>query len=143
MTPEQVRLIQTSFALVLRDGTRTSNLFYSRLFELDPSLRPLFRGDLEAQGRKFIEMLDVTMGDLTRLETILPAVRRLGQRHREYGVLDAHYDTVGGALLWALQETLQEHFTPEVFEAWASAYTLVANTMKAAAREASSGIDLQ
>jgi nitric oxide dioxygenase len=73
---------------------------------------------------------------LSRPEQILPAVEELGRRHADYGVRTEHYATVGAALLWTLQAGLGEHFTPEVREAWASAYLLLSSTMQRAAAEA-------
>jgi hemoglobin-like flavoprotein len=91
MTLQQIELLQNSFARVLEQPEQTASLFYQRLFKLDPSLNKLFPNDLTKQQRKLIEIL----GDLTRLEVILPAVQRLGERHTKYGVIENHYDTVG------------------------------------------------
>ncbi len=123
MTPQQIELIQNSFARVLEHPELTASLFYQCLFKLEPSLRELFPDNMTKQQRKLIEMLDVVLGDLTRLEVILPAVQRLGERHIKYGVIEAHYDTVGTALLWALEQTQGDAFSLEVRDAWVSAYT--------------------
>jgi hemoglobin-like flavoprotein len=135
MTPEQIVLVQTSFAQVLPIADTAAVLFYQRLFELDPSLRPMFRGDMHEQGHKLMTMLKVAVNSLTRLDQLVPAVQNLGRRHAGYGVRDEHYDTVASALLWTLRLGLGTAFTPPVEEAWVSAYTLLANTMKAAAAE--------
>ena len=111
-------------------------LFYGRLFELDPSLRPLFKGDMAEQGRKLMNMLATAAMGLDRLDGIVGEVQALGRRHVAYGVQDAHYDTVGAALLWTLEQGLGDAFTPQVKAAWAEAYTLLAGTMKQAAAEA-------
>ena len=110
-------------------------LFYERLFTLDPALRVLFHSDMQEQGRKLMTVLQLAMAGLSRLEALLPMVQQLSVRHRSYGVQDAHYATVGAALLWTLQQGLGERFTPEVQAAWTSAYTLLADTMRAAAPE--------
>ena len=136
MTPDQISLVQTSFAQVLPIADTAAALFYYNLFELDPSLRPMFRGDMAEQGRKLMTMLRVVVNGLTRLDQIVPAVQELGRRHARYGVRDEHYDTVGAALLSTLHQGLGDAFTPEVATAWATAYTLLAGTMKAAAAEA-------
>jgi len=135
MTPEQIVLVQTSFAQVLPIADTAAVLFYDRLFELDPSLRPMFRGDMHEQGRKLMSMLKVAVNGLTRLDELVPAVQNMGRRHVGYGVRDEHYDTVASALLWTLRLGLGTAFTRPVEEAWVSAYTLLANTMKAAAAE--------
>jgi hemoglobin-like flavoprotein len=135
MNSEQIALVQTSFALVLPIADSAAHLFYQRLFELDPALRPMFRGDMDEQGRKLMTMLKIAVNGLTRLDQLVPAVQALGRRHGAYGVRDEHYDTVGAALLWTLRLGLGVAFTAEVEAAWISAYTLLADTMKAAATE--------
>ena len=134
MNARQVELVQTSFAQVQPIATVASGLFYARLFDLDPALKPLFRGDLVEQGHKLMTMLGVAVANLNRPEVVRPALWKLGQRHAGYGVTDAHYDTVGVALLWTLEQGLGVAFTTEVRQAWSALYTLVADTMKAAAR---------
>jgi hemoglobin-like flavoprotein len=133
MNPEQIMLVQASFVLVMPIADTAAALFYQRLFELDPSLRPMFRGDIQEQGRKLMTMLKLAVNGLTRLDQLVPAVQALGQRHARYGVRDEHYDTVAAALLWTLRQGLGIAFTPEVEQAWVAAYTLLAGTMKAAA----------
>ena len=132
MTPEQILLIQASFAKVLPIADTAAALFYGRLFELDPSLRPLFQGDMREQGRKLMTMLRVVVNGLHRLDQLVPAVQELGRRHAAYGVADVHYDTVATALLWTLRQGLGDDWTPNVEAAWVVAYTLLADTMKAA-----------
>jgi hemoglobin-like flavoprotein len=136
MTPEQIMLVQTSFAQVLPIADTAAALFYQRLFELDPALRPMFHGDIQEQGRKLMAMLKLAVNGLTRLDELVPAVQNLGRRHVGYGVRDEHYDTVAAALIWTLRQGLGAAFTPAVEAAWVSAYTLLAGTMKAAASEA-------
>jgi hemoglobin-like flavoprotein len=135
MNPEQIMLVQTSFVLVMPIADTAAALFYQRLFELDPSLRPMFRGDIQEQGRKLMSMLKIAVNGLTRLDQLVPAVQELGRRHARYGVRDEHYDTVAAALLWTLRQGLGVAFTAEVEQAWVAAYTLLAGTMKAAAAE--------
>jgi nitric oxide dioxygenase len=135
MTPEHIALVQRTFADVLPLADTAAALFYERLFTLDPALRVLFHSDMQEQGRKLMTVLRLAVAGLSRLEALLPMVQQLGVRHRSYGVKDAHYATVGAALLWTLQQGLGERFTPEVQAAWTSAYTLLADTMRAAAPE--------
>jgi hemoglobin-like flavoprotein len=136
MNQKQIELVQSSFAEVLPIAGTAAGLFYDRLFELDPSLRALFRGDMTEQGKKLMDMIAVVVVNLRHLERIVPGVRALGARHAGYGVQDEHYDTVGAALLWTLEQGLGELFTDQVRDAWAAAYTLLAETMKDAAAEA-------
>jgi hemoglobin-like flavoprotein len=136
MNHKQIELVQSSFAEVLPIAETAAGLFYDRLFELDPSLRGLFRGDMKEQGKKLMDMIAVVVVNLRQLDRIVPGVRALGARHTSYGVQDEHYDTVGAALLWTLEQGLGELFTDDVHDAWATAYTLLATTMKDAAAEA-------
>jgi hemoglobin-like flavoprotein len=133
MTREQISLVESTWTRVAEIEERAAELFYGRLFELDPSVKPLFRGDLREQGKKLVAVLGHAVASLRRLEALLPTLRDLGRRHAGYGVTEAHYDTVGAALLWTLERGLGPSFTPEVRAAWASAYGLLASVMKAAA----------
>jgi len=133
MTPNQIDLVQRSWAQVVPMGEAAVLMFYERLFFVDPSLRILFRGDMKRQARKVLEMLSFTVAGLKRVHEIVPLVQTLGRRHTEYGVRDEHYDTVGAALLWTLEQGLGSAFTPVVREAWTAAYALLADTMKGAA----------
>ena len=135
MTPEQILLIQASFAEVLSIADTAAGLFYGRLFELDPSLRLLFRGDMREQGRKLMTMLRVVVNGLHRMDQLVASIQELGRRHAAYGVADEHYETVGAALLWTLHQGLGERWTPNVEAAWVAAYTVLADTMKMAAAE--------
>lgn len=136
MNQKQIELVQSSFAEVLPIAETAAALFYDRLFELDPSLRAMFRGDMKEQGKKLMDMIAVVVVNLRQLDRIVPGVRALGARHVGYGVQDEHYDTVGAALLWTLEQGLGELFTDATREAWATAYGILATTMKDAAAEA-------
>jgi hemoglobin-like flavoprotein len=135
MTPHQKMLVQTTFAQVAPIAETAAALFYGKLFELDPALRPLFKGDITEQGRKLMHTLGVAVSGLDKLEVLVPVVRNLGSRHAGYGVQDQHYETVAVALLWTLETGLGEAFTPVVREAWATVYWIVADTMKGGAAE--------
>ena len=135
MHPLQIELVQSSFARVEPIADTAATLFYTRLFELDPSLRLMFKGNMDEQGKKLMTTLKVVVNGLTRLESLVPAVQALGRRHAGYGVADGHYDTVAEALLWTLQQGLGEYFTPDVAAAWCAAYGILADVMKAAAAE--------
>lgn len=133
MTPEQITLVRSSFARVLPIKETAADLFYTRLFELDPSLKPLFKGDMKEQGLKLMAMIGTAVAGLDRLDSIVPAVQAMGRRHSGYGVQDQHYETVASALLWTLEQGLGAAFTPDVKSAWTSAYGVLAGTMKEAA----------
>jgi hemoglobin-like flavoprotein len=125
LTDTQIQLVQNSFALVAPIADTAAQLFYGRLFELDPSLRHMFRSDMKEQGRKLMQMLSVAVHALDNLEGIIPAVQALGKRHVGYGVTMEHYAIVGDALLWTLEQGLGEAFTAEVKEAWTEVYGLL------------------
>jgi hemoglobin-like flavoprotein len=136
VTPTQKTLVQDSFASIAPIADDAAVLFYRRLFELDPSLQAMFRGDMTEQRRKLMNMIGAAVRGLDRLEQLVPVVQDLGRRHAGYGVEDRHYDTVGAALLWTLEKGLGAAFTPEMKEAWAAVYGLLASTMQTAARDA-------
>lgn len=135
MTPEQAQLVRSSFAKVAPIKDQAVALFYRRLFELDSSLKPLFRGDMTAQGAKLMAALGVVVGSLDQLARILPVVRELGRRHAAYGVRPDHYATVGEALIWTLEQGLGAEFTRETRRAWTDVYGRLAWAMIAAAEE--------
>jgi len=130
MTNEQIKLVQESFRQVAPIAETAAQLFYARLFELDPDLELLFKGNLSEQGRKLMQMLALAVNGLDRMEQLLPVVRSLGTRHVSYGVRDKDYDTVGQALLWTLRKGLGEAFTPEVELAWTEVYATLASAMQ-------------
>ncbi|NKI16227.1 hemin receptor [Spongiibacter sp. KMU-166] len=136
MTPEQKNLVQESFEKVAPISEQAAAIFYGKLFELDPSLKPMFKGDIEEQGRKLMTMLGTAVRSLDNLEGLVPVVQKLGVRHVGYGVKTSHYATVGTALLDTLAAGLGEDFTPEVKEAWTVVYGVLSSTMIAAADEA-------
>jgi hemoglobin-like flavoprotein len=130
MTPTDIDLIRVSWSGVEPIVNTAAGLFYGRLFELDPAIERLFRRtDMAAQRKILMQTLTVVVKSLDRLEQIVPAVQALGRRHAGYGVREAHYATVGAALLWTLEQGLGKAFTPPVRDAWATAYGILASVM--------------
>ncbi len=129
MTPVQVALVQESWVKVGPIADQAAALFYGRLFEIAPEVKPLFKGDMKRQGRLLMTMIGTAVGGLTKLETIVPTVQELGRRHAGYGVKKEHYGQVADALLWTLGQGLGPAFTPAVREAWTEAYGVLAGTM--------------
>ncbi|WP_197529164.1 globin family protein [Aeoliella mucimassa] len=125
--------MQSTWMQAAQQADAVAKLFYTRLFEIAPEVRPLFKGELEQQGRKLMAMLAVAVNGLPKLDQIVPAVQDLGRRHHEYGVEDEDYESVGEALLWTLEQGLGEAFTEEARDAWTLTYTTLADVMKAAA----------
>jgi hemoglobin-like flavoprotein len=135
MTPEQVTLVQDSFAKVVPIADKAADIFYDRLFVIAPEVRSLFPNDMTAQKKKLIQMLATAVTDLHQVEKILPAVQDLGRRHAGYRVTAAHYEPVGAALLWTLEQGLGPAFTAPVKEAWTAAYVTLSDVMKQAAAD--------
>jgi len=133
LTQAQISLVQNSFAVVAPIADDAAALFYRRLFEIDPSLQAMFKGDMADQRRKLMQMLSAAVNGLKHIDRLLPVVEDLGRRHAHYGVLEHHYDTVGIALLWTLEKGLGAAFTPDIKEAWTTVYGLLASTMARAA----------
>jgi len=133
LTPHQVRLVQSTFSTVQPMTATAAELFYKRLFEIEPAAAALFKGDMRQQGRRFMQVLAVAVGSLSNMSTLVPIVQRLGLRHAHVGVRAEHYDSVQQALLWMLALILQDEYTDEVRSAWATAYAMLAGIMKEAA----------
>ena len=136
MNPRQVELIQASWTAVEPIADTAAVLFYDRLFELDPALRRLFaRTDMAQQRKTLMQTLTVVVRSLDKLDTIVPAIQALGRRHAGYGVREEHYDSVGAALLWTLDQGLGDAFDDETADAWAMAYTTLTSVMIDAAAD--------
>jgi len=135
VTPNQIKLVQATFAHIVPIGATVADLFYGRLFEIAPHVRPMFPEDPPEQKEQLMAMLRTAVAGLDNLETLVPTVTALGRRHAGYGLKAQHYVLVGSALLWTLEKVLAESFTPEVKDAWASAYILLWTTVTDAANE--------
>ena len=140
MTPEQITLVRDSWKMVVPISDQAAALFYGRLFELDPSLSKLFKGDMKSQGRKLMAMINTAVSKIDEIETIVGAVQDLGRRHIGYGVEEPHYATVGEALLWTLEQGLGDAFTAETKAAWVETYTTLSSVMIDAAAEVQPGV---
>jgi hemoglobin-like flavoprotein len=134
MTPEQAQIVKLSFARVIRNKDAVGMMFYGRLFEIAPEVRPLFKGDIAGQSRKLMDTLALAVGMLRDMPTLVMTLQGLAKRHVGYGVRDEHYDKVGEALLWTLEKGLGDAFTAQVREAWAALYVAVAKIMREAAK---------
>jgi hemoglobin-like flavoprotein len=133
LTPQQIALVQSTFRSVQPMAATAGELFYTRLFEIEPAATALFKGNMKQQGRRFMEVLAVAVGGLSSMSTLVPMVQQLGVRHAAYGVRAEHYESVRRALLWTLALILQDAYTAEVRAAWATAYAMLAGVMKEAA----------
>jgi len=129
MTPQQIALVQTSFAKVVPVAGTAADLFYQRLFELAPDVRPMFAADLTAQKKKLIDTLAYAVDSLSMPDKLGPELAALGERHADYGTKVEHFTPVGEALMWALQQALNEEFTHAVADAWEAVYSELAQAM--------------
>jgi hemoglobin-like flavoprotein len=141
LTENQKKLVRTSITRAERMAEVVGLTFYKRLFELDPKLRPLFQHNIQEQSKKLMATLKMVVDGLDYSQELVASIRSLGRRHVQYGVKEEHYDAVGEALLWALDEALGSDFTPEARKAWLTVYTWLAATMKEAAAEVQASFD--
>jgi hemoglobin-like flavoprotein len=134
MSPEQKNLVKTTWAMVVPIADTAAGLFYDRLFAIDMSTRTMFTNtNMPEQRKKLMQALAFVINGLDKTEQLLPTIQSLGRNHVRYGVTAGHYDSVGSALLWTLEQGLKDAWTPAVKSAWIAAYTLVAGVMKDAA----------
>jgi hemoglobin-like flavoprotein len=135
MTSRQKQLIRETFPAIREVAGPLVQLFYGRLFQIAPSVRPMFRNDIGIQARKFSDMLEALVEGLEDFDQQRPALRAMGLRHVAYGVVPAHYDTLSAAFLWALGHMLYPDLSPESKDAWAALIAEVSSTMQAGAAE--------
>jgi hemoglobin-like flavoprotein len=136
MLPDQKKLVRSTWSMVVPIADTAAALFYNRLFEIDSSTQPLFKKtDMAEQRLKLIQALATVINGLDNLATLVPVLEGLGRSHVKYGVTDHHYDSVGSALLWTLEQGLKDAWTPAVKAAWTAAYRAVAGVMLGAARQ--------
>lgn len=133
LTSDQISLIETSFADVGPIKDQAAALFYARLFDIAPQVRPLFKSDMTEQGAKLMATLGIVVKGLRNLDAVVPVAAKLAERHVAYGVKPEHFTPVGAALLWTLGQGLGEKFTPEVEQAWTEAYGILSGVMIASA----------
>lgn len=129
MTPRQIEIVKLSFAKIMPFQDQAAELFYCRLFELDPSLRLMFKQNMDEQKQKLMVAIAMVVTNLDKMDRLLPAIRELGRRHTDYGVRNRHYEVVGAALLWTFEIGLGTGWNKELAEAWTAAYGRVADAM--------------
>lgn len=137
MTPEIKLLVQQSWLKRVPTADTAGQLFYANLFGADPSLKSLFKGEMEQQAQKLTSMITAAVAKLDDLETLVPILQSLGRRHVGYGVKPVHYATVGAALLQTLEQALGDSFTDATRQAWVTVYDVMADVMLVAGQDAS------
>jgi nitric oxide dioxygenase len=135
MTSRQIELIENSWDYVLLNVEEAGSIFYKKLFELRPELRTLFKGDLKSQAQKLTSMITFLVHKLNNLQDVKSDIIALGKRHKNYQVKPGHYETVGQALLWTLEQGLGKDWNDELRTAWLELYTLLSKIMIAAQEE--------
>lgn len=135
MTHEQIELVQQSWSKLLPVAKEAGLIFYQKLFALAPEVRPLFKPDISEQANKLVTILGYVVSKLKYMEDLLPEVQKLGARHTAYGTEPKHYEAVGHCLLETLKEGLGKDWTPEVQDAWITAYNTLKNVMIVAQAE--------
>lgn len=135
MTQKEKQLVIDSFQAMREDAGPLSLLFYGRLFQLDPGLRPMFHGDIARQGLKLMEMLAAVVANLNQFESLTSTLHAMGQRHVAYGVLPRHYQMVEDALIWALGQYLEVGPEAAVLNAWRKVIAEVSEAMQSGASQ--------
>jgi len=137
ITPQQKELVQKTWVMVVPIADKAAELFYGRLFELEPEYKVMFKNDMTEQGKKLMKTINIAVEALNDVEPLVPTLKQMGADHAGYGVKDRDYNVVGAALLWTLEQGLGDAFTDEVRNAWGAVYDLLASVMKQGAAEAS------
>ncbi|MGH6735357.1 MAG: globin domain-containing protein [Methyloceanibacter sp.] len=118
LTAEQKRLIRLSFLRVEPALDLVAQLFFLKLFRLDPTLRKKFAGPVEVQARKFASGAKLAMISLGHEDGLAPTLKLLGARHRQLGIRARHYRTMSRALVWTLERSLEKDFDRDTKDAW-------------------------
>ena len=137
ITSQQKELVQKTWVMVVPIADKAAELFYGRLFELEPEYKAMFKNDMTEQGKKLMKTINIAVEALNDVEPLVPTLKQMGADHAGYGVKDRDYNVVGAALLWTLEQGLGDAFTDEVRNAWGAVYELLASVMKQGAAEAS------
>ena len=136
ITQQQKELVQKTWVMVVPIADKAAELFYGRLFELEPEYRKMFKNDMTEQGKKLMKTINIAVEALDDVEPLVPVLKQMGADHAGYGVQERDYNVVGAALLWTLEKGLGDAFTDEVKNAWGAGYELLASVMKEGAAEA-------
>ena len=128
-TDSEIELVRTTWEKASADPEAAARLFYGKLFETAPAVKPLFTSDMTEQGRKLMQMIGVAVNNMDRLEEIVPALIEMGKRHDEYGAQPEHYPVVGEVLIDTLSTALGDEFSEEAEQAWSKTYSALASTM--------------
>ena len=129
MNDLRILAVKTSWSYVIRDAEEAGTLFYRKLFQLDPSLRLLFKHDIDAQATKLTDMMTYIIARLQHLDDVERVATGLASRHVQYGTKPEHYQTVGEALFQTLETMLDKRWDDHTSAAWKEVYALVASTM--------------
>lgn len=129
MTPEQKQIVKDTWSMVLPIKQQAAEMFYNRLFDQYPEVRPYFKSDMTEQGEKLMAMLNQAVISLDNIEALIEPLKQAGKAHREYGVLAEDYAKVGASFLWTLEQGLGDAYNADVQEAWATTYQTLSSVM--------------
>jgi hemoglobin-like flavoprotein len=136
MNQEQIQLVQRTFEQKVHPiAQEAGEMMYLHLFEMEPSLKPLFKGDIKRQGEMLMTAIGLAIQNLDQPDKVKAAAQELGQRHARYGVKPGYYNIFGASLIWTLEQVMGPDFTPEVREAWGETFALLAKDMREATHE--------
>ncbi|ESP91075.1 MULTISPECIES: globin family protein [Pseudoalteromonas] len=130
ISQRQKQLVQASFVKVEPISEQAADIFYTTLFEYDPSLKSLFKNSMKSQGQKLMATLKVAVNSLDDLDALVPVLQKLAERHVNYGVKPEHFTLVGNALLYTLKKGLGSDWNSELRQAWIDVFKVVATVMK-------------
>jgi hemoglobin-like flavoprotein len=125
LTAKQKRLIRESFLKLEPAYDLVGQLFFRKLYRLDPWFRDRFAGPVEVQGRKFMAGLKLGIIALNYDDGLTPVIRLVGVRNRRSGIKVRHYRIMAKALIWTLEQSLEKRFTRETKDAWSAFLTQV------------------
>lgn len=129
MNARQIQLVKESWGYVIVKSDEAGQLFYSRLFEVAPGVKHMFKGDIKEQSRKLMSMVTLIVSKLDKLDTIVTDIKSLATRHGKYGAKKEHYAVVGECLIWTLEKGLGDRWKKETQEAWQAVYKVLADAM--------------
>lgn len=135
MTPQQKQIVKDTWSAVIPIQEQAAAMFYERLFSEHPEVKPLFKGDMQEQGEKLMNMLDQAVNSLDDIESVTKPLKEAGAAHKEYGVQEADYGKVGACLLWTLEQGLGEAYNPSVEDAWSTTYDTLSSVMIEGSRD--------
>ena len=124
-----VIIVDDFWNLILPMKEKITDSFYSKLFTLDDSIKPMFKIDLGVQGLKLTDTLTFIIKHMGNIEDTIPIVKELGVKHLDYGTKPYHYELVLEALIFSFEKHLEEKFTTDMRLCWIKLYKFLSELM--------------